>query len=56
MAKHGKAAIGRKIKRIKREGKPQRQAVAQALSQARRGDLGPAAKREAPPRRRKKKK
>ena len=56
MAKHGRAAIGRKIKKIKREGKTQKQAVGQALSQARQGDLGSAAKREAPPKRRKKKK
>jgi len=34
MAKH--AAVGRKIKKLKREGKTQKQAVGQALGMARR--------------------
>ena len=47
--KKGHSAIGHKIKHLKEEGKTQEQAVGQALGMAREGDLGEAAKREAPP-------
>lgn len=53
----GRAAIGRKIKHLEEEeGKTHEQAVGQALGMARHGDLGPAAKRAAPPERGKRKK
>ena len=55
MAKHGKVAIGKKIKKLKKEGKTQEQAVGQTLGMARAGDLGTAAKAEAPPEKKKKK-
>lgn len=55
MAKHGQATIGSKIKKLKKEGKTQDQAVGQALGMARAGDLGTAAKAEAPPEKKKKK-
>lgn len=55
MAKHGEVAIGKKIKKLKKEGKTQDQAVGQALGMARAGDLGTAAKAEAPPEKGKKK-
>ena len=55
MAKHGRVAIGKKIKKLKGEGKTQKQAVGQTLGKARAGDLGPAAKAEAPAEKKKKK-
>lgn len=44
-AKKGRRAIGRKIKKLKREGKSQKQAVGQALGTARAGGLGSGAKK-----------
>lgn len=49
----GRSAISRKIEHLVDEGKSQEQAVAQALSMARAGDLGEAAKRAAPAKKRK---
>ena len=46
-AKKGRKAIGKKIRKLKKEGKTQKQAVGQALGQARQGDLGRGAKRTA---------
>lgn len=45
--KAGRKAIGKEIKRMKRHGKKQDQAVAIALSEARSGKLGKGAKRAA---------
>ena len=51
----GRAAISKKISHLaKKEGKTQEQAVGQALGMARSGSLGKAAKRAAPPAKRKK--
>ena len=49
MAKHrkGHKPIGAKIRKLKREGKSQEQAVGQALGMAHQGSLGPSAKRAA---------
>jgi len=49
VAKHrsGHKAIGAKIRKLKREGKTQKQAVGQALGMAHEGRLGKAAKRSA---------
>lgn len=51
MAGKGHAAIGRKVKKLKGEGKSQKQAVGQALGMARGGHLGRAAKKAVPQRR-----
>lgn len=45
--KRGRKKIGSEIKRMKRHGKKQDQAVAVALSEARRGNLGKAARKAA---------
>ena len=49
MTKHGKGhkPIGAKIRKLKHEGKSQKQAVGQALGMAHQGSLGPSAKRSA---------
>ncbi len=46
--KKGRKAIGKKIKKLKAEGKAQKQAVGQALGMAREGDLGKAAQVSTP--------
>ena len=41
MASKKPSRVGRKIRKLKREGKPQKQAVAIALDLERRGRIGP---------------
>lgn len=54
--KRGQKAIGRKIAKVVREGKTTKQAAGQAFGMARAGDLGPAAKRAAGRKRKKRRK